>query len=307
MRKNRIRVGIVVVLAVNTIGMAACQSKTSEEALQETEKPVVTQQSKETEPPKEEKKAIIQSSGVNLNDRFAAPTGYTKDAYKKDSFGAFVRNYSMQKDKAKVHLYDGREKGNQSSAAAVFSMKVGDRDLQQCADSVIRMYAEYFYETKQYDHMNFHFVDGFECSYKKWSEGYRVAFSNEKASWKKSTGKDTSYESFEKYLTVVFAYASTISLEKECKEIKLKDVKIGDVFINAGSPGHVVMVVDVCTNQEGKKAVLLAQGYMPAQEFHVITNPRHSEDPWYYEDEIKSPFQTAEYTFTDSVCKRPQY
>lgn len=300
------RVCILALIAVNSLGVTACQSPNTKQQVQETKKPVVTQHKEEVIVTKEPE-TIIESSGKNLNERFKTPEGYIRDTYNEKSFGTFVRQYSMQKDQAKVHLYDGSEKAKQSSAAAVFSMKVGDRDLQQCADSVIRMYAEYFYNSKQYDRMKFHFVDGFECSYKKWMEGYRVAFNNDKASWKKVTGKDTSYECFEKYLNVVFAYASTLSLEEECKKIDLKQIKIGDVFIKAGSPGHVVMVVDVCTNAKGNKAVLLAQGFMPAQEFHVIANPRHSEDPWYYEEEIKSPFQTAEYTFQDGVCKRPQY
>lgn len=255
----------------------------------------------------EKKKQIIQASGKTLEERFEVPIDYTRDTYKKDSFGAFVREYPMKKDGHKVRLYNGRKKLRQSSAAAVFSMEVGDRDLQQCADSVIRMYAEYFYQSKQYDRMKFHFVDGFECNFEKWAEGYRVNFQNDKTSWEKTSNGDDSYESFQKYLNIVFSYASTLSLEQECEPIDWKDVQIGDVFIKAGSPGHVVMVVDVCTNGEGKKAVLLAQGYMPAQEFHVITNPEHKKDPWYYEDEITSPFVTAEYTFPDGTCKRPNY
>lgn len=306
MRRNCKRVLSCGLIWISVMGLMGCQSSESKEEVQATQKPAVTQKMEEKVVEKEEKQ-IIQASGMTLGERFDAPEGYMKDKYKEGTFGAFVRGYSMQKDKAKVHLYNGSEKGNQSSAAAVFSMNLGNRDLQQCADSAIRMYAEYFYETKQYDRMKFHFVDGFECSYKKWSEGYRVTFNNDKACWAKSTGSDTSYESFEKYLNVVFAYASTISLEKECKDVDIKQVQIGDVFITSGSPGHVVMVVDVCTDEQGKKAVLLAQGYMPAQEFHVIVNPRHSEDPWYYEDEITSPFQTAEYTFADGGCKRPQY
>lgn len=272
-------------------------TKDSSESMQAEQ----SNQFEETEP------CLIQLSGKCLNDRFLAPEGYTKDTYEEESFGAFVRDYSLQEDKALVHLYDGREKGNQSSVAAIFSMPLGDRDLQQCADSVIRMYAEYFYQKEQYDNMRFHFVNGSECSYLKWMEGYRVKFYNDKPTWEKTAKKDNSYETFESYLNMVFSYASTISLDEECEEITFQEVKIGDVFIHSGSPGHVVMVVDVCTNKEGKKAVLLGQGFMPAQEFHVITNPRHSEDPWYYEEELDSPFETADYTFEDSVCKRPQY
>lgn len=74
-----------------------------------------------------------------------------------------------------------------------------------------------------------------------------------------------------------------------------------------GSPGHVVMIVDVCENGQGEKAFLLAQGYMPAQEFHVLKNPAHEENPWYYESEITYPLQTPEYIFSEGSLWRLSY
>jgi hypothetical protein len=66
------------------------------------------------------------------------------------------------------------------------------------------------------------------------------------------------------------------------------------------------MVVDTC-EKDGKKAFLLAQGYMPAQQFHVLINEEHEDDPWYYEDEIKYPFITPEYIFMEPCLRRPGY
>ena len=59
----------------------------------------------------------------------------------------------------------------------------------------------------------------------------------------------------------------------------------------------------------GKKAFLLAQGYMPAQQFQLLKNPAHEQDgdPWYYEDEIRYPLQTPEYDFKKGSLKRPEY
>ena len=80
-----------------------------------------------------------------------------------------------------------------------------------------------------------------------------------------------------------------------------------DVFLKGASPGHVVMIADVCKNAEGEKAFLLAQGYMPAQEFHILKNPAHEADPWYYESELTYPFVTPEYTFEKNCLKRLNY
>ena len=96
-------------------------------------------------------------------------------------------------------------------------------------------------------------------------------------------------------------------MEKEAKKIPLSKINAGDIFIRGGSPGHVVMVVDLCKNTEGKKAFLLAQGYMPAQEFHVLKNPLHETDPWYYEEEIAYPFATPEYTFEKGSLRHLTY
>ena len=96
-------------------------------------------------------------------------------------------------------------------------------------------------------------------------------------------------------------------MDGEADPVSLNDITAGDVFLNGGSPGHVVMVVDVCENEQGQKAFLLAQGYMPAQEFHVLKNPASETDPWYYVDEVKYPFLTPEYSFDEGSLQRIHY
>ena len=254
-----------------------------------------------------EKSELINSSGKTLETRILAPKGYNRETATANSLASFIRNYPMKDDGSEVLLYNGTPKGNQTAHVAVFKLPIENYDLQQCADSVMRMYAEYFWNTKQYDKISFHFVSGFEAKYSKWIQGYRIKISGNNVNWVKQTGRDTSYESFKEYLKIVFSYASTLSMEKESKTIGIEDIQVGDIFIKGGSPGHVVMVVDVCVNAEGKKAFLLAQGYMPAQEFHVLNNPKHSDDPWYYVDEVTYPLSTPEYSFEEGSLMRVNY
>lgn len=108
-------------------------------------------------------------------------------------------------------------------------------------------------------------------------------------------------------MRIVFSYAGTMSMESEARSIDIDEIKAGDVFLQGGSPGHVVMILDICENENGEKAFLLAQGYMPAQEFHILKNPKHSEDPWYYADEVTYPFITPEYRFDEGSLKRLCY
>lgn len=254
----------------------------------------------------EQRENWINASGNTLETRILPPEGYERKSVESDSLTAFLRSYPMKKDGSDVQLYNGKKKGRNNVHAAVFKLPLEKEDLQQCADSVMRVYAEYYWHTDQKDKIAFHFVDGFLAEYAKWQQGYRIEVGNS-SRWVKSASPDSSYESFQKYLRIVFSYASTLSQEKESKRISLEKIEPGDIFIKGGSPGHVVMVVDICENAEGRKAFLLAQGYMPAQEFHVLKNPAHQENPWYYVDEVSYPFQTPEYTFEKGSLRRPEY
>ncbi len=250
---------------------------------------------------------IIDRDGMTLQTRFRTPDGFERMAAEEGSFAEFLREYPVKEEESPVLLYDGREKGNQSAHAAVLALPIENRDLQQCADSVMRMYGEYFYSTGQYERICFHFVSGFAAEYDKWREGYRISVKGNDVSWVKTEQYDDSYETFVKYMRMVFAYASTLSMVGESEEVSLEEIQAGDVFLKGGSPGHVVMVVDVCENQQGQKAFLLAQGYMPAQEFHVLKNPAHEEDPWYYMEEVSYPFETPEYVFGQGSLRRMKY
>ena len=252
---------------------------------------------------------IIIASGTTLETRIKTAEGYNRTTATEDSLTFFLRNYKMKENEEAVLLFDGSQKRNQKAHAAVFSLPLEDYDLQQCADSVMRVFAEYYWNSGQHERIAFHFTDGFLCEYSKWKEGYRVVVDNDGTRWKKSASFNDSYENFLKYLKIVFSYAGTYSMDAyEAKTIPLSEIDVGDVILKGGSPGHVVMVVDVCENAEGKRAFLLAQGYMPAQEFHVIKNPLHEDDPWYYEDELQFPLRTAEYTFQDeAMIKRLVY
>lgn len=256
----------------------------------------------------EEDERIIYDEGETLSERINTPKGYERADAADGSLKHFLRNYKMKDDGELVLLYNGRKKGNQNAHAAVFELPIENENLQQCADSVMRVYAEYYWSRGEYDKIKFYLTDGFLCEYSKWRDGYRVKFDGG-TRWVKNASYDASYECFLKYMRIVFSYAGTASMQNyEAETISLSEADVGDVILKGGSPGHVVMIVDVCENTNGEKAYLLAQGYMPAQEFHVIKNPLHENDPWYYEKEMTFPLKTAEYTFNDeTMIKRLKY
>lgn len=233
-----------------------------------------------------------------------APTGFIRNTYANDSFALYLRNLPLKKDK-QVHLHNGKLKDNQNAQYAVVNIDVGKRDLQQCADAVMRLRAEYLYQQKQYDKIHFNFTSGARANYIDYAEGSRAVVLNNQVRWAKTAPKNYDYKTFRKYLDLVFTYAGTQSLNKEMDKINLDEIRPGDVFIQTGFPyGHAVTVVDVATDTaSGIKAFMLAQSFMPAQEIHILKNPEKDNDPWFYTN-FKKELETPEWTFTALHLKR---
>ena len=247
---------------------------------------------------------IIVPEGSSLDTRILTPEGYSRVPSEAYEITGFIRTIPLKDDGSQVIKYDGDPIYNQNNHVAVFNLDIGNKDLQQCADSVMRIYAEYFWSIEAYDKIAFHLTNGFFMNYSKWRDGYRIKVEGNDVSWSKSASYDDTYETFIKYMNMVFAYAGTLSLTTESSSITLDDLLPGDILLEGGSPGHCVMVVDMAYDENGNRCYLLAQGYMPAQDFHVLTNPLHPEDPWYYEKEMAYPIQTPSWTFDDGSLMR---
>jgi hypothetical protein len=211
------------------------------------------------------------------------PDGYERLAANKGSFAEWLQNVRIKKDRT-VYLYNGQPKINQEAQYAVLDIPVGTKDLQQCADAVMRLRAEYLHSKKRYA---------------------EIVFSDN--SGKKYVCPPTADSTrFERYLETVYSYCGTISLEKQLHPVTgLTSIQPGDVLIKGGSPGHAVIVMDVAVNKEGKKLYLLAQSYMPAQNIHVLKNPVDKNlSPWYRADTDNPFIYTPEWTFSTKQLKR---
>lgn len=207
--------------------------------------------------------------------------GYRRIAVSSSSFGAWLRDLPLRPGRPPVHLYDGRRKGNQAAHHAVLDVDVGDRDLQQCADAVIRLRAEYLFAAGCRDEIQFDFTSGDTARWSEWRDGARPLVSGNDVSWRQSAVADDGYSNFRRYLDTVFMYAGSASLERELRDVaNPARPRIGDVFVQGGFPGHAVLVVDVAQNDEGHRAFLLAQSYMPAQDIHVLRS-FEAISPWY--------------------------
>ena len=207
------------------------------------------------------------------------PEGYKRIFQSENSFGFYLRELPLKKDQT-VYLYNGQRKNNQSAQYAVLKMSVGDKDLQQCADAVMRLRAEYLKQQNK----PICFADNNRKTY-CWAQ-YKQ-------------------RGWQGYLETVFGMCGTISLEKELKQRTWTDITPGDVLIKGGSPGHAVVVMDVAQhNTTGELIFLLAQSYMPAQDIHVLKNTsKKSLSPWYSVESNKI-IETPEWTFYASQLRK---
>lgn len=251
--------------------------------------------------------SIVSLSAQNIEQCIAPPTEYVREACKQQSFTTYLRQLPLLPKGSKVLLYNGQEKRNQTASFSIVDMEIGHRDLQQCADAVIRLRAEFLWSQKRYDEIKFNFTNGFKAEYKKWAEGNRIKVNGNTVQWYVSGGCDYSYPTFRKYLDIVFMYAGTASLSKELVSVPYASLQSGDVFIKGGSPGHAVIVVDVAFHpQTKKKMFLLAQSYMPAQQIHILVNPANRKlSPWYeLSDTDEGKLYTPEWIFEKKDLKR---
>jgi hypothetical protein len=233
------------------------------------------------------------------------PIGYERTKSIKNSFAAWLQHLPIKTNDNNVYLYNGNKKRNQNAQFKVVNIDVGDKDLQQCADAVMRLRAEYLFAGNQQAKIKFNYTNGVSIPFSKWGSGYFPKLQGNKVVWV-AAQNNTSYASFKKYINNIFTYAGTSSLSKELQSIELKDIQIGDVFIYGGFPGHAVIVVDVVINKTtGDKCFMIAQSYMPAQNIHVLKNPTNVDlSPWYSVSACKNQITTPEWTFETDQLKR---
>ena len=250
--------------------------------------------------------SLVNRSGNTVQERIKIPEGFERVEVDGNSYGQYLRNLPLKPHGSKVKLYNGEIKMN-DVYEAVLDIDVGDRDLQQCADAVIRLRAEYLYRQGLYEKIHFNFTNGFEAGYPDWMNGGRIIVEGNKASWVKKTEYSNEYTSFRKYLDMVFAYAGTLSLSKEMKKVSLEDMQMGDVFLKGDSPRHAVIILDMAEKRStGEKIFIIAQSYMPAQDIHILKNLQDKDlSPWYpvnFEETLGTP----EYQFEKDQLMRFQ-
>ena len=233
------------------------------------------------------------------------PQGFNYVDDNDSVYSNWLLGLTLKKSKT-VYLYNGKPKSNQDVQYAVLNIDIGKKDLIQCADAAMKLRADYLFEKHLYDQIKFLATSGDEISFESWLKGVR---------WKAQGTKLVSYNIFKEvsniqqeynlFMELVFSYCGTYSLSKQLKPINdNSSIQPGDVFVYGGFPGHAVTVMAVAKNKKDEKIFLLSQGYMPAQDIHILKNYANTElSPWYAISDIY-PLYTPQWQFEKGSLKR---
>lgn len=239
---------------------------------------------------------------VEASDRVLdinTPVNFKRVIIKDQSFASYLRHLILKPVDSKVKYYDGSDKPDQNIHYRIIDIDVGKKNLQQCADAIIRLRAEYLYSIDNYNSIHFNFTSGDTAKYSDWMKGFRPQVKNNHVYWLQNEQSQNTYKIFRKYLETVFMYSGSYSLKKELLPVTdLRMIDIGNVFIQGGFPGHAIIILDMAKSlKDDQIAILLAQSYMPAQDIHILINENNRNmSPWYlvgHGDKLYTP----EWTF----------
>lgn len=246
----------------------------------------------------------IDSNYISVSKSIDQPEGFRRLKLDPDSFGAWLRYLPVITEHNSVLLFNGEKKFNQLAHHSIIDIDVGKKDLQQCADAVMRLRAEYLFSVGKFNDIHFNFTSGDKAAWIDWKNGMRPVVDGNKVLWVKKADVNGSYENFRKYMDSVFMYAGSASLSRELTSVAdATKILPGDLFIQGGFPGHAVVVLDVSVNQNGDRAFIVAQSYMPAQQIHILRNPKFWNGPWYYA-KSSGKLITPEWIFNFKDLKR---
>ena len=242
--------------------------------------------------------SLINKDSLTIKSRVNVPIAYKRINYAKGSFEEYLRNYKLKAINSKIINYDDSEYYWQGGHIGILEISVPQNGLQQCADALIRIRSEYLWDNNRKDEIGFNFTSGHYCSWQNYAKGYRPKINGSNVSFHKTASLNHSKKNFYNYLNLIYMYSGTLSLYNELKSVDAKDLKLGDMLIKGGSPGHIVMICDEVVNEKGEKLFLLFQGNTPAQSVHLVKNIEdYTISPW-YSLENDAVISVSNYTFS---------
>jgi hypothetical protein len=206
-----------------------------------------------------------------LSARLPPPAGFARVSVAAGSYGAWLRHLPLRPAGTPVRSFAGRElvAASNPSLAAVVDLDLSPHDRQQCADTIMRLRGEYLFSVGKAAQTRFLWAGGKRFGFADWRRGLRPVQQGRSWAFEAKAPVSDGYRAFRSYLEFMFSWTGTIHQTGEPR-VRFADLQAGDFLIHGGSPGHAVVILDLARDASGTVRALIGQGYMPAQDLHVL-------------------------------------
>jgi hypothetical protein len=220
----------------------------------------------------------------SLESRISPPPGYARVRVEPGSFSEWLRGLPLAPGGTPVTAHDGSaiRGADDDYVAAVVAIDVGGGDLQQSADVILRLHAEWLWSRGEKSAISYRGANKLAMPLSRWEKGQRLVAGGPTAVYwaVKTKPKPADYVEFRRFLDAVFTWANSTSLAQRSERVEQPEALApGDFFLHARAPGHVAIVLDVAEKPSGERVALLGQGLNPAQSVHVLRPGRAT--PWF--------------------------
>lgn len=211
----------------------------------------------------------------SLEARFPTPPGYQRVAVEPGSFGEWLRGLPLAAPGTPVLNNSGNTvyPGDDPYVAAVIAIDVGPGDLQQSADAITRLHAEWLWASDKPDAISYRSASKLDMPFSRWAKGQRLLPSGPNVFWVvKGKPHDATYNDFRQYIDAVMLWSNNVSLSTRASRVS-DPAKLtgGDFFLQTRGKGHALLVLDVAQKPTGERVALLGQALQsPAQSMHVM-------------------------------------
>jgi len=212
------------------------------------------------------------SGYMPIAGRIGIPAGFREVPVEPGSWAEWLRFLPLTPAHSPVRGVDGKPLGWPGIPAPPGVVDMDVRRNQECADTILRLRAEYLRWAGRDARLAFSLAGGGTISWADWRRGMRPVPLGGRVRMVKMAGPSESRKSFEGFLDAVFNWCNTDSLSHDGVPATPGDLRIGDYVSRpgAGARGHAMMIVDLAVDSEGSKRALVLQGAMPAQSAHLL-------------------------------------
>ena len=224
---------------------------------------------------------------------FPAPPGYERVKTEEGSFADWLRQLPLRPAGTLPRYCSGELAGwTTRQAAAVIDMDlIGE--IQDCATSVVRLWAEYLVnhgkeralsvkmnQKKSYSWSAF--MRGCRPSYDRSTRKLTVSCGHGRPSASTARARAASIM---KYVRRAMQYTNSATLARHLRRTTKTEAGPGTVILQpnpSGGTGHASIIADMALDASGNRLYIVANGFLPAQDMFIVGPDRSPADrlPW---------------------------